>query len=68
MKTVFNILAALAIVAVLMLIFGIVVMLLWNWLMPIVFGLPTITFWQAYGLMWLWRIMSPFSYKVNEKD
>ena len=26
------------------------VMLLWNWLMPIIFGLPAITFWQALGL------------------
>ncbi len=26
------------------------VMLLWNWLMPEIFGLTTITFWQAVGL------------------
>ena len=29
---------------------AIVTMLLWNWLMPIIFGLPNITYWQAYGL------------------
>ena len=23
---------------------------LWNWLMPIIFGLPNITLWQALGL------------------
>lgn len=28
-------------------------MLLWNWLMPIIFGLPVVTFWQAFGLMLL---------------
>ena len=31
--------------------FGWVTMLLWNWLMPTIFGLTTITFWQAVGLM-----------------
>ena len=29
------------------------VMLLWNWLMPMIFGLPTLTFWQAFGLAML---------------
>ena len=29
------------------------VMLLWNWLMPEIFGLITITFWQALGLSFL---------------
>jgi len=26
---------------------------LWNWLMPVIFGLPKITFWQAVGLRFL---------------
>lgn len=26
------------------------IMWCWNWLMPLLFGLPTITFWQAFGL------------------
>jgi len=26
------------------------IMLLWNWLMPEIFNLPTITFWQALGI------------------
>ncbi len=29
------------------------VMLLWNWLMPDIFGLTTVTFWQALGLSML---------------
>lgn len=33
------------------------VMLLWNWLMPAIFGLGTITFWQACGIMWLCGIL-----------
>lgn len=30
-------------------VFGGCVMLLWNWLMPELFGLHTISFWQAAG-------------------
>jgi hypothetical protein len=30
---------------------------LWNWLMPVVFGLPSITFWQAIGLLVLSKIL-----------
>ena len=33
--------------------FGFVTMKLWNWLMPEIFGLKTITYWQAWGLMLL---------------
>ena len=32
-------------------VFGFVVMGLWNWLMPAVFGWHAITFWQAVGLL-----------------
>ena len=30
---------------------------LWNWLMPAIFGLPHIGFWQALGLLLLSRIL-----------
>jgi len=36
---------------------GGIVMLLWNWLAPMLFGLPVITFWQAFGLLALCRIL-----------
>src|SRR5438128_5047363 len=36
---------------------GGVVMLLWNWLAPTLFGLRLITFWQAIGLLALCRIL-----------
>ena len=36
---------------------GEVVMLLWNWLAPALFGLREITFWQAIGLLALCRIL-----------
>lgn len=34
-----------------------VVMSLWNWLMPAIFGLELITFWQALGLLVLSKIL-----------
>jgi hypothetical protein len=36
---------------------GGIVMLLWNWLAPTLFGLQLITFWQAIGLLGLCRIL-----------
>ena len=43
--------------AVLALVFGWVVMLLWNWLMPAIFKLPAIDYWQAWGLLLLSQIL-----------
>lgn len=36
---------------------GEVVMYLWNWLLPTLFGWPQITLWQALGLLALCRIL-----------
>jgi hypothetical protein len=36
---------------------GSVVRLLWNWLMPMLFGLREVTFWQAVGILALSRIL-----------
>jgi hypothetical protein len=36
---------------------GEIVMHLWNWLLPVLFGWPLITFWQALGLLVLCRIL-----------
>jgi hypothetical protein len=38
-------------------IFGFVLMSLWNWLGPSVFGLHAITYWQALGILVLSRIL-----------
>jgi hypothetical protein len=37
--------------------FVFVVMQLWNWLMPALFGLKVITYWQALGLLVLSKIL-----------
>ncbi len=49
------ILITLAIVAVLVI--AIVGMWLWNWLMPMIFGLPTIGIWEFLGLCVLTSII-----------
>lgn len=51
--------APLAILAVagLILIGGEIVMLLWNWLAPALFGWRAITLWQALGILVLCRIL-----------
>lgn len=43
------------------------VMWLWNWLMPMLFGLPTITWLQAFGLNLLFSLLFPTSVKTSNK-
>ena len=38
-------------------VFSFAVMWLWNWLMPVIFGLHAISFWQALGLLVLSKIL-----------
>jgi Ca2+/H+ antiporter, TMEM165/GDT1 family len=49
--------AALIGIALFVFVGGEVVRLLWNWLLPPLFGLREITFWQALGLLALSRIL-----------
>jgi hypothetical protein len=44
-------------IALFILIGGELVMHLWNWLLPPLFGWRQITFWQAFGLLALCRIL-----------
>jgi hypothetical protein len=47
------VLGVVLVLSLLALLWGLPFMLLWNWLMPAVFGLPTIGFWQAVGMQFL---------------
>jgi hypothetical protein len=47
----------LSIVALAATVFGFAVMWLWNWLMPALFGLHAIGYWQALGLLVLSKIL-----------
>lgn len=51
------------IIIVLGLIWAIPTMLLWDWLMPELFGLSTITIWQAWGL----NILAGIFFKNKEQ-
>jgi hypothetical protein len=46
-----------AMVLLAVVVFGFVTMRLWNWLMPAIFGLHAITFWQGLGLVVLSKIL-----------
>lgn len=37
--------------------FGFIIMWLWNWLMPEIFGLTTLSYWQAVGIFILFKIL-----------
>ena len=49
--------AAIVFIPAFLALFGGVTMWLWNWLMPAIFKLPTITFWQAIGILALSHIL-----------
>lgn len=56
-KWMFIVPAALAGLALFAFLGGQVVRLLWNWLLPPLFGVREVTFWQALGLLALCRIL-----------
>lgn len=60
-QTIAKVLLAVGLIALLGILLGLPLQLLWNWLMPAIFNLPTITFWQAMGL----NIMASILFKDN---
>jgi hypothetical protein len=46
-----------ALACVIAFIFGYIVMHLWNWIMPDLFGLKTIGFWKAFGIVLLGKLV-----------
>jgi hypothetical protein len=60
------VLVAVLVTIALALLWGLPLMLLWNWLMPDIFNLPTIGFWQAVGLNFLSGIL--FRPSINTKN
>jgi len=57
MKNLEVILALGGAVALMAILFSLPTMLLWNWLMPVIFGLIKINIWQALGLNLLCGIL-----------
>ena len=44
------------------------VMWLWNYLMPMIFGLPKLTFWQTFGLQILVGCFIPYHGSSSSKN
>jgi len=61
-----GILLIIGIVILSIILFGGPLMVLWNWLMPTIFGLPEIGFWQACGLQLLATILFKSTIKTNK--
>ncbi len=55
-------------IAALAILLGFVIMWLWNWLMPELFGLTTITYWQAVGLFILSKMLISGDSSGGEKS
>ena len=67
-KVTIIIVSAIGLIVLVGFILGFPLMFLWNWLMPMLFNLPTITFWQAVGLNLLSGILfNKTSFKSNDK-
>lgn len=59
----------LLVVVIVYLVVAFPIMLLWNWLMPVIFGLTTINIWQALGLGLLsGMLFKPTSFKGSKDD
>ncbi|MRI00894.1 hypothetical protein GH721_10180 [Kriegella sp. EG-1] len=64
-KVIFMIIAAI----IFLLLFGYGFMLLWNWLMPEVFGLPILSYWKAVGILVMAKLLfGNFESKGHKKS
>ena len=63
-----DILLIIGILILAMILLGGPLMILWNWLMPTLFGLSEITFWQACGLQLLATILFKATSLKTNKD
>lgn len=73
LKIVGMVLGGIILAAVMAFLLGWVIMLLWNWLMPALFGLGTINYWQGFGILFLAKLLFGFgsghsSDSGNKKD
>ena len=65
-QTTHDIFLVIGILMLAVILFGAPLMVLWNWLMPTIFGLPEIGFWQACGLQLLATILFKPTIKTNK--
>ena len=67
-KVIVSILSAIAIVGIIAVLLGFPIMWLWDWLMPELFGLKEITFWQAVGINLLTGLLFRESNSYSSKE
>jgi hypothetical protein len=60
-----NILTVIGALLLIVILLGLPLQILWNWLMPSIFGLKYITFWEAVGLNTISSIL--FKSNINIK-
>ena len=65
-QTLYNVAYIIGLIALIVVALGFPLMIVWNWIMPDIFGLPEITFWQAIGLNFLSVILIKPTIKVNK--
>ena len=65
-QTTHDIFLVIGILMLAVILFGAPLMVLWNWLMPTIFGIPEIGFWQACGLQLLATILFKPTIKTNK--
>ncbi|MFO7612310.1 MAG: hypothetical protein R6W99_07490 [Clostridia bacterium] len=61
LKIVGMVIGGIIVAALLAFLLGWIIMLLWNWLMPALFGLGTITYWQGFGIFFFAKLIFGFS-------
>ena len=64
-STVEQVLMLVGLIILAAILFTLPLQILWNWLMPTIFNLPMVTFWEAFGLNLLAGIL--FRTNVNIK-
>ena len=67
-QTVKSILYVVGLLILAYLLFGLPLMILWNLLMPDIFGLPQIGFWQACGLQLMAGLLFKSNISFKNKD
>jgi len=67
MEETIKILGSITLIVIVAVLFAFPIKWLWNWLMPVIFGLPTITVWQALGMALLCNILFGKNYGTDKK-
>lgn len=71
MKFLSGILAALLVFLIYMLVYipgAFIACWLWSTIIVPVFSAPTLTFWQMYGILWLFKCLNIGNIDINNKD